>query len=215
MPILRNHQGTVHKASGFAFDPRLLIGLLLVVASVMGVVFVVSAADRTSPVYLARGTLTVGETITVDDLSVSNVRMEGAGTLYLEPGDVPIAGLVVTRTVAQGELVPASAIGNVTGLRLTSLVVDTGGTLAASIKPGSSVDLWAAREIENGKYSAPAVLVAGAMVLRLVTSDSIVGAGQVTAIEVLVPKAKVARVLESIANDDAISVVPLSIPGKG
>jgi hypothetical protein len=159
--------------------------------------------------------LTVGETITVDDLSVSNVRMEGAGTLYLEPGDVPIAGLVVTRTVAQGELVPASAIGNVTGLRLTSLVVDTGGTLAASIKPGSSVDLWAAREIENGKYSAPAVLVAGAMVLRLVTSDSIVGAGQVTAIEVLVPKAKVARVLESIANDDAISVVPLSIPGKG
>jgi hypothetical protein len=215
MPILRTHQGTVRKASGFAFDPRLLIGLLLVVASVMGVVFVVSAADRTSPVYLARGTLTVGETITVDDLSVSNVRMEGAGTLYLEPGDVPIAGLVVTRTVAQGELVPASAIGNVTGLRLTSLVVDTGGTLAASIKPGSSVDLWAAREIENGKYSAPAVLVAGAMVLRLVTSDSIVGAGQVTAIEVLVPKAKVARVLESIANDDAISVVPLSIPGKG
>lgn len=215
MQVLRTLPGTARKPSGFAFDPRLLIGLLLVVASVTGVVFVVSAADRTSPVYLARGTLTIGETITVDDLSVSNIRMEGAGTLYLEPGDVPIGGLVVTRTVTQGELVPASAIGSVAGLRITSLVVDTSGTLAASIQPGSSVDLWAAREIENRKYSAPTVLVAGAIVLRLVTSDSIVGAGQVTAIEVLVPRAKVARVLESIANDDAISVVPLSIPGKG
>ncbi len=215
MQVLRTLPGTARKPSGFALDPRLLIGLLLVVASVTGVVFVVSAADRTSPVYLARGTLTIGETITVDDLSVSNIRMEGAGTLYLEPGDVPIGGLVVTRTVTQGELVPASAIGSVAGLRITSLVVDTSGTLAASIQPGSSVDLWAAREIENRKYSAPTVLVAGAIVLRLVTSDSIVGAGQVTAIEVLVPRAKVARVLESIANDDAISVVPLSIPGKG
>jgi hypothetical protein len=59
------------------------------------------------------------------------------------------------------------------------------------------------------------VIVPGAIVVRLVESDSIVAADQSTGIEVLVPKSKIARVLEALANDDAISVVPSSIPGKG
>ena len=32
------------------------------------------------------------------------------------------------------------------------------------------------------------------------------------AVEVLVPRAQVARVLEAVANDDSISVVPSSLP---
>lgn len=215
MPTLRSQPGTARTSRAFTFDPRLLIGLLLVVASVAGVVFVVSAADRTVRVYLARDTLTVGQTITVENLAVGNVRLAGVTALYLEPGDVPAEGLVMTRSVAAGELVPGSAIGSVAGLRLTSLVVDTGGALAASIQPGSTVDVWSARAAENGNFGPPAVLVSGAIVVRLVTSSSIVGSEQVTALEVLVPKTKVARVLESIANADAISVVPESIPGKG
>ncbi len=45
-------------------DPRLLVGLLLVLASVAGVVFLVGSADRTTEVYAARDGIAVGETLT-------------------------------------------------------------------------------------------------------------------------------------------------------
>ncbi|MEP6482143.1 MAG: SAF domain-containing protein [Rhodoglobus sp.] len=202
------------KRKAFAFDPRLAIGLLLVVASVVAVVGVVSSADRTVQVYAARDPLAPGDKIRADDLQERSVRLENAGQLYLLPGDIPAAGLVVTRTVSPGELVPASAIGSVDGLRLTSIVLTMSSALAASVQPGSVVDVWAAREVENGQFGPPTVIVAGASVVRLLESDSIVAAHETTGIEVLVPKAKIARVLEALANDDAISVVPAGLPGR-
>ena len=198
----------------FALDPRLAIGLLLVAGSVVGVIAIVSAADESVQVYAAKDPLAPGDRITQADLEQRSVRLDAASALYLAPGDVPAAGFVVTRSVAQGELVPASAIGSVDGLRLTSVVLILGGQLAASVQPGSIVDVWASREVDSGQFGPPAVIVPGATVVRLVTSDSIVAAAQATGIEVLVPKSKIARVLEALANDDAISVVPSGIPGK-
>ncbi len=37
---------------------------------------------------------------------------------------------------------------------------------------------------------------------------------EATAIEVLVPKSKLARVLEALAGGDAISIVPSNLPGR-
>ncbi len=203
------------KRRPFAFDPRLAIGLLLVVASVAGVVAIVSAADTSVQVYSARNPLAPGDRIMPDDLEARSVRLDAADTLYLEPGEVPDTGFVVTKSVAQGELVPASAVGSVDGLRLTSVVLTMGSQLAASVQPGSVVDVWAAEEVDSGHFGPPAVIVSGAIVVRLIESDSIVASDQTTAIEVLVPKSKIARVLEALANDDAISIVPATIPAKG
>jgi len=58
------------------------------------------------------------------------------------------------------------------------------------------------------------VIVSGATVVRLVESDSIIAADQAAGIEVLVPKSKTARLLQALANADAISVVPATMPGK-
>lgn len=205
---------TVRRKS-FAFDPRLAIGLLLVVGSVAGVVGIVSAADTSVQVYAARDPLAPGDRIMPDDLEPRSVRLDATAGLYLAPGDVPDAGFVVTRSVAQGELVPASAVGSVDGLRLTSVVLTMGSQLAASVQPGSVVDVWSAEETESNHFGPPAVIVPGATVVRLVKSDSIVAADQAVGIEVLVPKSKIARVLEAVANDDAISVVPATMPARG
>lgn len=203
------------KRKAFAFDPRLAIGLLLVAASVAGVVAIVSAADTSVQVYAARDPLAPGDRITSDDLEARSVRLDVASALYLVPGDVPDGGFIVTRSVAEGELVPTSAVGSVDGLRLTSVVLTMGSQLAASVQPGSVVDVWAAQEEENRHFGPPAVIVPGATVVRLVESDSIVARDQTTGIEVLVPKSKIARVLEALANGDAISVVPATIPATG
>src|SRR5690606_31026132 len=72
-----------------AIDPRLVIGLLLVVASAVGVFTLVSAADASETLYTARVTLTAGDRIDEDDLLPTSVREGAGGGLYLAPGDIP------------------------------------------------------------------------------------------------------------------------------
>ena len=196
----------------FSFDPRLAIGLSLVIASVAGVVALVSAADETTQVLAAAEPLAPGERIDRDDLRVLDVRLDGAVGKYLVPAKLPPEGLIVSRPVDEGELVPLAAVGTSDSGRLASLVLDVNGSLAASVQPGARVDVWAAPELEGGRFGPPAVIAGGATVVRLVTSDSIVAASQTTAVEVLVPTSRIARVLEAAANSDALSIVPSSIP---
>ncbi len=198
-----------------AVDPRLLIGVVLVAGSVAGVVAIVSTADETVQVYSARAPLAPGDRIERADLDTSSVRLAGVGSLYLLPGDVPDGGFVVTRPVNRGELIPASSVGSVSGLSLTSLVLDVKGALAASIEPGSTVDVWSSREVSSGQFGPPVVIVSGATVVRLVQAETIMAGGHSVAVEVLVPKARVARVLEAVSNSDAMSIVPADIPGRG
>ena len=196
----------------FWFDPRFAIGLALIVVSVAGTAFIVAASDRSTPVLAARDVLTAGQVVTSDDLIAARVGMEQADALYLTPDDVPSEGLVVTRTVAAGELVPASAVGSVAGLDSTTVVIPARGRLAGSVDAGSVVDVWAATEQEGGGFGAPVVIAPDATVVRVLKPDGIVVDESSASVEVLVPAETVARLLEAIANDDALSLVPATIP---
>jgi hypothetical protein len=198
----------------FWFDPRFAIGLALIVASIVGVLFIVGASDTSVSVYAARGPLAPGDHIHSGQLIATSVRLEGAERLYVLPEDVGADGLVVTKAVAEGELVPASAVGSPNGVRQTSIVLAVSGQLASSVGPGSLVDVWSARSTGNGQFEAPAVVVASATVVRLVEDSGLVVDNRAMSVEVLVPRDRVARVLEALANDDAVSVVPASLPGK-
>jgi hypothetical protein len=192
----------------FFFDARFVIGLVLVVASVAGVYAIVASADRSTEVYAARGALVAGESLHADDLVVTTVRLGAADRLYLARGALPDHGAVVTRSVAAGELVPASAVSDSETGSQTSVVLQAHGDLPASVTPGSAVDIWAAALEEHNRYAAPVVLVDGATVVRVIQGDGLVGQRDGRSVEVRVPGNRVAAVLESIANDDAISLVP-------
>ncbi len=196
----------------FWFDPRFAIGLILVLAAVGGVYAIVAGSDRTMTVYAARSTLAVGDRIEATDLTVAHVRLDRAADLYLTPVRFPGDGVVVTRTIAAGELVPASAVGRRSGESLTSVVVELTSPLAAAIGPGTVVDVWSARQSEHARFDPPVVLVGQAAVVRIVEPTGLVAANGRRSVEVLVPRARVAAVLEAIANADAISVVPVHEP---
>ena len=196
----------------FWFDPRFAIGLALVVAAVGGVYLIVSASDQTTAVFTARSALAVGDRVEAADLVPTQVRLGGTGDLYVTPDRLPDDGLVVTRTIAAGELVPASAVGRTTGTEVTSVVVELTSGLAANIGPGSVVDVWSARKTDPNTFGPPTVLVDQAAVVRLVEPTGLVAGGGIRTLEILVPKDAVAAVLESIANRDAIAVVPVNEP---
>ena len=189
-------------------DPRLVLGLVLVASSVAGVVALVSAVDDTATVYLAPGPLAPGEHITVDDLRVEQAALPPTGARYLQPGDVPSAGFVVLRPVGEGEMIPRVVAGSAAGIRMSAVVVETGGLLPDAVQAGATVDLWAARVGEGGEVEAPGVIAAGAVVVRVVESDSIMGGAGGSGVEILVAKDRVARVIEALARGDALTVIP-------
>lgn len=197
------------------FDPRLLIGLVLIVASVVGMLAIVSSADSAVQVLAARDDLVPGDRIDASDLVVTNVRLQGVDELYLLEADVPADGLVVTKAVSEGELVPASAVGARAGVGLASIVVTINGQLPASITPGATADLWASRHQDSSSFGPPSVIVSGATIVRVIESEALVTSGDVTTLEILVPRLRIARVLEAVANSDAMSLVPTAIPVKG
>ena len=203
------------KRSRFWFDPRFAIGVALVIASVAGVFAIVNSADTSELVLAARSPLVTGEIVSADDLVATSVRLDGAREAYLVASEVPDDGLVITRPVAAGELVPASAVGSIEGLRQASVVISVNGQLPASIGPGATVDVWAAKQLESGVYGPPIVVVSTATVVRIVESDGLVVDESSGTVEVLVPRLNIARVLEAIANDDSLSLVPTSIPVRG
>ncbi|MCU1419734.1 MAG: rane protein [Homoserinimonas sp.] len=203
------------KPRSFWFDPRFAIGLVLVITSVLGVLALVTAADDTVRVYAARSALSVGDRIEAQDLTEQGVRLGSLTRQYLVAGDVPAEGLVVTKGIAEGELVPTSAVGDSAGTRLTSIVVTTSLQLPRSVDAGAVVDLWAARETSAGLYGPPSVLVPSATVVRLLESDGLMAGAGVISVEILVPRPRIARVLEALANRDAVSLVPVNMPARG
>lgn len=190
----------------FGVDPRLGIGVGLIIASIVGVWSVVQAADRSSPVFVASSTLSVGDTITGDDLSVAHVRLESAAARYLTT--IPDDGLVVTRTIFEGELVPRAAVRADAEVQVSAVVVESAIAIAGSVEPGSRVDVWAAEQQDDGSFSPPTVIVSGASVVRVVEQQGLVSTGSGDTVEILVPTGTVAALLAALSGESAISIVP-------
>lgn len=196
-------------------DPRLLIGLLLVAGSVAAVVGIVAAADEGDEVLVAPRLLTAGELITADDLEPRRVTLGLEASAYLHPNDVPAEGLIVTRTIGQGELVPIAALGDERSPRATTLVVALSTPIGATVREGDVLDLWSAPALEAGRFGAPAVIASGAQLVREVQPDGIVAGAEAARVELLVPRHEVARILHALANGDALSAVPVSLAVGG
>lgn len=203
------------RARAFALDPRLAIGIVLVVASIVGVVSLVAAADDSIEVYAAGSPLSPGDQVTSSDLIVTSVKLNESSEFYIVRGDLPDEGFIATRPISKGELIPASSLGSHAGLSLTAVVVSPQGGLAETVASGASVDVWASAEGEDGGYGAPGVIISGATVVRLVEDDSLVSSARGSSLELLVPRSRVARLLEAMANGDVLSVIPANLPARG
>lgn len=188
-------------------DPRLLIGIVLIAASTTGVWALVSGLDDSVEVYAARDTLTPGTRIDNADLTIESVRLGATADQYLVPGDLPEGGLVVSRTIEAGELVPHSAVDDADRTGLATVVVPSRGALPSGLGAGATVDVWSARQVERDRYEPPAVLVAGAEIAGIQEPEGMVDSSGAS-VELLIPREKVAALLEALASGDAIDLVP-------
>lgn len=194
-----------------SIDARLLIGLALVAASVAGVMAVVGAIDTRTTVYAASGALSPGDRIDRADLVEREVSLDGAEALYVGVDELPPDGLVVVQPVRDGELVPRAAVGDAAGMRSTALVLELSSPPSSAVRAGAVIDVWASPALVDGRgFGAPVVVVPDAVVVRVVEDESIVSSSA-SAVEVLVPRSRVARVLQAQASGDALAAVPAGL----
>ncbi|MEH0111034.1 SAF domain-containing protein [Tersicoccus sp. MR15.9] len=188
-------------------DPRLLLGILLVVASVAGVVALVAGLDRSTEVYAARADLTVGQPLRVEDLTVTRVRLGDVQAAYLVPGAVP-DGAVVTRHVPRGELVASSAVGRPDALKRKPVAISITEALPREAVAGARVDVWVAMPgTSPNTYLKPVRLLPGAEIAEVTTTTSALGASRQTVLQVLVDDATMPQILNALGNQARISVV--------
>lgn len=190
----------------FWADLRFLLGIALIVASVAGVWFVVAAARQTLPVFAAANTLLPGDTVDAADLRVVEVALGALGDSYASPTTLQ-PGVVVTRVVPAGQLVPRDALGDAAGVRTTTVVVTSTTDVPTSVGAGSSVDVWAAAPRERGTFDTPRILVSAATVASVERDRSMMGAAAVV-VEIVIDRADVAGTLAAIADGSSLSIVP-------
>ncbi|WP_162248026.1 SAF domain-containing protein [Angustibacter sp. Root456] len=198
-------------------DPRLLVGLLLVLLSVVGVAGLLRAVDTTEPVFVARRALTPGQAVTGDDLAVAHVRIVGAGRPYLSASR-PLAGLVVVRPVPAGELVPASALGGADRVDLRPITVPVEPAAAGALPRGSVVDVWvASRSADRAdSYERPRLVASGVQVGDrsqaragwggAASAGSLGSTG--STVQLLLTPALVPELIQAVDNSARITLVP-------
>jgi hypothetical protein len=91
-------------------DTRLLLGLLLVLVSVVLGARLLAGADSRVEVWSVTRDLGADTPLSRDDVTATSVNLSGATHRYLSAGQDP-DGLVLTRPVGRGELLPAAAVG--------------------------------------------------------------------------------------------------------
>ncbi|OFI39834.1 hypothetical protein BIU82_01950 [Arthrobacter sp. SW1] len=188
-------------------DPRLLVGILLVLASVAGVIALVGAADRTVQVYVAREGIAVGQKLDKDDVSVVKVRLDDVESGYVTvEGGLP-EGKVAVQRIAKNQLLPKESLGEADALDRKPVAVTVEDSLPPQAVPGSRVDVWVSLPDAQNGFAEPRLLLPGAEIAQVNEGSSALGASKETVVLVLVTDEQMPKLLGAQANKAKVAVV--------
>lgn len=195
-------------------DPRLLVGMLLVLGSVTVGGVVTAAADTTLPVYVAARTLVPGTVLDRSALEVVHARLDTSQPRYLSAESAPPPGRVVVRPVPAGDLVPLSAVGSREDVDLRPVSVPVPPEGSEQVQPGVLVDVWvAARQPQRGVgvFAPPRRVATAVEVAGRSMRQGALGTSTTTAAQLLLGPNVLPQVIEAVDNEARITLVP--VPG--
>ena len=200
-------------------DTRLLVGLVLVLASVALGSSVVAAADDRTPMYAARDALVPGQPLTAEDLVRVDVQLGSYRERYLSAGTGLAPERFVLREVAAGELVPAVAIGGRDQVSVQPLTLSVDAGTVATLVVGSRVDVYVnpADPAATGSdaFTGPVLALEGVSVSGLpkTTGGLSGGAGGDRPVQVMAPRDRIKDIIGQVDDGARVTLVP--VPGSG
>ena len=180
---------------------RTIVGVVLVVASVAGVVAVVRLSTPGERVIMAISFLSAGTVITAD--AIEEVRVSSLAT---SPGVSleEVIGRVVGSDIGAGEIITARLLEPTTSSRV-QISVPIGVTPPSTMTSGALVDLWA---VDEDGATPPATVALNATVVAIADS----GFGGDAVMTVLVDPLEVDRVLAVLDSSHVIVVTSGETP---
>lgn len=198
-------------------DPRLLVGVVLVLASVVVGARVVGAAGNTVGVWSLARPVGAGQAVSAADLVVVQVGLQDATLRSYVPATTDLAaGAVALRGLGAGELLPASSVGRVGDLTSRPVTVPVEGAVPAGVGVGALVDVWVVRPAAAGTGAdrgEPERLVEAAEVSAVADGGGALSARSGADVQVVVPAGALSTVLQAVSDDDDLVLVP--VPGAG
>jgi len=180
-----------------------LVAMFVIAAALLVLVW---AVMRPVPEYLvASQDLASGTRVLPEQLTVSRIELGPAGAGYVQPAEFR-AGMVLTRPVLRGELLPASALADNVNPLFTQLVVQPSSMPPAQVRVGNRVALWAAAA--NSDRGARQLL-GRAEVTALIEPVGLFSDSW-PSVQLLIPRTSVALVLQAIATKQQIYLLPVS-----
>ncbi len=186
-------------------DTRLVLGVLLVLASVVVGARVLSSADRSQTVWVLTRDLAPGAELTGDDLTVARVRLFTDGAEYISGhGPAPV-GYFLRRAVGARELLPVGAItppGKDVNFRSLTVPVSR-GHLPPDLRAGTQVDVYVSPVVGPGSSTAagpPRLVLRNVTVLLRPESSGFSGATTEESIVLQVRPTDVPTVLAAVSQ---------------
>ena len=195
-------------------DPRLLIGLALVLGSVVAGARTVAAAQSTTGVYALAGTVGAGSTLSSSDLRVVQVHVDAAtAAAYVGSAEQLDSGWVVLRGLPAGELLPRSALARAGDLTSRSVSLHLDGGVPEGVREGGLVDVWVTWTTQSGtdERPQPVQVVEAAEVAAAGVGPGGLSARSGADVSVLVPRGALPDVLQAVATGAVVAVIP--VPG--
>lgn len=182
-------------------DPRLLVGVVLVLLPVAIGARVVAEADERVQVWSVTRDLGAGATLAADDLAVRAVRLDATAERYLAASE-DLTGFVLTRAVGRDELLPLAAVARVGSPDRRRVVVEVDRVAATGLAKGRVVDLYVVRDaVGSAAPPPPELVLAGVTVGEDLRGAGGFGGGGATAgVTLLVEDDAVPAVIEAMAS---------------
>jgi len=192
-------------------EPRLLLGVVLVLVAVALGARVFAGAESYQRVWMTTRALDAGEPLTQADVTPVRVRLFAAVSAYLDANRPVPVGYLLTRTVGTHELLPFAALRPAAGdptSRLVAVPV-TPGHLPGGLASGDRVDVWVTpHAATGGPAGAPRLVVADVSVVDRDGGGQTLGVSEtLTDVVVSVPAFQVAALIAAIQTGSVDLVV--------
>lgn len=152
-------------------DPRIIIGLLLVIASVVVGAKVLGADRQTTGVWSASRALAPGTVLAVGDLVNVEVNLGATAGAYVGSAD-DMTGRILDRVLSPGELLPVDAVAAAAPDQRLLTIGVAPSDMPAGVTHGSVVDLYLVRGGDAGDPEATAVRVGTTITVQSVSGPS-------------------------------------------
>ncbi|MFL6074661.1 MAG: hypothetical protein ACJ73S_14800 [Mycobacteriales bacterium] len=194
------------------FDPRLVLGVLFILVSVLLGARLVALAQRSVTVWALARNVAAGNALATADLEPVKVRLFGHARYYVS-SDSAVTGESVNRDLAGGDLLPRSALLPEPDGQLVTVTV-SGGSVPPGLARGARADVYATPRAVGGAPPGTSSRILAAAPVEAVRrpASGLIGstAGTVTVV-LRVPAGAVQRLVTALHTTD-IDVVE-SAPG--